>query len=410
MKHERQGSILPSGPAPPEVTWSPDHLRLHRHLLRRPTLLPRGAPLLLAVSGGQDSMAMARLLLDLRRLHGWTLTLWHGNHGWRPESSAQAEALRAWAQQRQLTIEVDRAPVPRVGEAAARQWRYSCLEQTARRLGCRHVVTAHTASDRAETVLLHLARGSHRRGLASLRARRDFGSDQGVARGAHPEVGAGIAGPQGGTAISAPPIATMEGSTAESGPLWLIRPLLIFSRADTARICSALGCPVWIDPSNEDLGYARNRLRAKVLPVLESLHPGASHRISALAERLAEEQDQREELLELALTTVMEGRGDERDPMALRRRALARLSRANQRGLLQHWLHRQIGRNLEAEALNQLLGRLMDASGSGCQDLAGGWRLCWNSTRLELLRRGSAAICGIHSRLDATHTQESYGG
>ena len=64
--------------------WSPFHLRLHRLLLRRPQLLPPHATLLLAVSGGQDSMALVGLLRDLQRLHHWRLLLWHGDHGWRP--------------------------------------------------------------------------------------------------------------------------------------------------------------------------------------------------------------------------------------------------------------------------------------------------------------------------------------
>ena len=74
--------------------WSRFHLRLHRLLLRRPQLLPQHATLLLAVSGGQDSMALVGLLRDLQRLHHWRLLLWHGDHGWRPESAQQASALR----------------------------------------------------------------------------------------------------------------------------------------------------------------------------------------------------------------------------------------------------------------------------------------------------------------------------
>ena len=77
--------ILP--PQALERAWGKDHLRLHRHLRRQPALLPPGASLLLAVSGGQDSMALLALLLGLRRLHGWRLQLWHGDHRWRPEAT-----------------------------------------------------------------------------------------------------------------------------------------------------------------------------------------------------------------------------------------------------------------------------------------------------------------------------------
>ncbi|MCX5937973.1 MAG: tRNA lysidine(34) synthetase TilS, partial [Cyanobium sp. LacPavin_0920_WC12_MAG_62_9] len=142
--------------------WSPHHLRLHRHLLRQPVLLPQGGVLLAALSGGQDSMAMVALLRDLQRLHHWDLQLWHGDHQWRPESGQQASELEAWAQNQGLALSIDRWAAPIHREAAARDWRYGCMIERAQALQASHVVTAHTASDRAETLLLHLARGSHR--------------------------------------------------------------------------------------------------------------------------------------------------------------------------------------------------------------------------------------------------------
>ena len=152
--------------------WSDLHRRLHQQLLQQRDLLPDGEPLLLAVSGGQDSMALVGLLSDLRRLHHWPLQLWHGNHGWRPDAAQQARELQAWAQEQGLAIAIDHWSSPQADEASARAWRYGQLEALAQRLGCRRVVTGHTASDRSETVLLQLARGSHRRGLTSLRPRR----------------------------------------------------------------------------------------------------------------------------------------------------------------------------------------------------------------------------------------------
>lgn len=336
--------ILPSDATPAPRPWGPDQDRLHRHLLRHPSLLPKGARLLLAVSGGQDSMALTALLRDLRSLHGWELNLWHGDHGWRAEATAQGEALAAWADAEGLPLHGQRAePVPR-SEAEARQWRYDCLRRQAAALGCHHVLTGHTASDRAETLLLHLARGSHRRGLASLRARR--------------------------------PLA--EGC-------WLVRPLLPFSRQDTGRLCRERALPVWVDASNADLRFSRNRLRAEVLPVLEELHPGATARIAATAERLAEEAEQEDELVAIALSALAAPVDSGPGEFSLARRPLVALQPANQRRLLQAWLRRHWGGTLQAADLEKVMARIPMERGSGGQDLARGWHLRWNGCSLTLL-------------------------
>ncbi|MEB3168005.1 MAG: tRNA lysidine(34) synthetase TilS [Synechococcaceae cyanobacterium] len=342
--------ILPSGPR-----WSADHLRLHRHLRRHPALLPVGAPLLLAVSGGQDSMALLALLRDLQRLHHWSLQLWHGDHRWRPESATQAADLAGWCGAQGLTLHVEAweqpADRPDAGgarsEAAARAWRYARLAAAAHTLGASHVVTGHTASDRAETLLLHLARGSHRRGLASLRGQR--------------------------------PLAT----ESESGATVLARPLLPFTRVDTGRLCRQLDLPVWPDPCNNDRRYSRNRIRAEVLPVLEALHPGAASRISAQAERLVEEVECRSELVELGLQTLQRP-APAGAAAALGRRELTGLARANQRQLLHPWLERHTGGTLPARQLEGLLQRLERGQAPGCADLGAGWQLRWDRCTLWL--------------------------
>lgn len=325
--------------------WSPDHLRLHRLLLRRPTLLPAEAPLLLAVSGGQDSMALLGLLQDLRRLHHWSLQLWHGDHGWRAESSRQAEELVEWAGLQGLRITVDRWETPGRDEGAARHWRYGRLCAQARAMGAIRVVSGHTASDRAETLLLQLARGSHRRGLTGPQALR--------------------------------PLA--EG-------IQLARPLLAFSRDDTARIRQQLRLPLWPDPSNDDPSFSRNRIRRDVVPVLEALHPGASRRLSALSERLAEEEQARGELTELALGTLASS--PQGETTRLDRRALARLQPANQRLLLQHWFQRHGVAALPSHQLDDLVRRLEPQRGPGRRDLGAGRQLRWEREQLWLAEAG----------------------
>ncbi|WP_411869053.1 tRNA lysidine(34) synthetase TilS [Vulcanococcus limneticus] len=343
-------SILPpQASAPPaRPPWSGLHERLHRHLRRDPALLPPGAALLVAVSGGQDSMALTRLLLDLRRLHHWRLHLWHGDHGWRAESGRQAEELAAWAAAQGLAITVERAgatggaaPLAGATEAAARQWRYGRLARLAASLDCPRVVTAHTASDRAETLVLHLARGSHRRGLTSLRPRRPL---------------------------------------EPGSPRELVRPLLGFCRDDTAALCAHWDLPIWPDPSNDTLQWSRNRVRHQVLPVLEQLHPGASRRISALAARLQQEQEPLEELLPLALAQLCHP--DDPDGLDLKR--LTALRPASRRQLLRHWLAERAQIELGAGSLEQLVQRLQPHCGAGIHDLGRGRRLVWGAGAIRL--------------------------
>jgi tRNA(Ile)-lysidine synthase len=352
--------ILPSrGPtaqAPthqPGQRWSPDHLRLHRHLLRHPDLLPTGATLLLALSGGQDSMALLALLHDLGRLHQWSLQLWHGDHRWRPDSSRQAAELERWTAALGLGLHIDTwEPAPdgsdtvQRSEATARHWRYTQLEARARALGASHVVTAHTASDRAETLLLHLARGSHRRGLASLRRQRP-----------------------------------LSAGAEDPAPILLSRPLLTFSRADTGRLCRQLDLPIWIDPSNGDHRYSRNRIRAEVLPVLEELHPGAAQRISAQAERLVDEVESNDALVDLALQALEAGGSAQ----TLRRPELVRQNAATQRQLLHRWLDRLGDQTLAARHLEELLPRLQAGQPPGTTALRGGWQLQWDRCTLRLI-------------------------
>ena len=325
---------------PSFLGWTSWHDHLHRHLLRQPQLLPQGSPLLLAVSGGQDSMALLALLQDLVPLHGWTLSVWHGNHRWHDGSSQIATELSAWCRQRQLPIQVDQATPEQVSsEATARHWRYERLEQRARHAGA-DVVTGHTASDRAETMLLQLARGSDLAALAALPSVRPLSKE----------------GPQ------------------------LRRPLLHLQREETLRICQELTLPIWEDPSNQSPQFARNRIRHDVFPVLEELHPGCSLRMSNLAERVSQVRDSQRELSLMALDLLD-------TPAGLDRRRLGALSQATRRLLLAQWLQGQGVPALPAEQLEQISQRLKRGAPGGTADCPGGWQLSWKGSDLVLQQR-----------------------
>jgi tRNA(Ile)-lysidine synthase len=322
------------------LDWTSWHDRLHRRLLQQPQLLPQGSSLLLAVSGGQDSMALLALLQDLMPLHGWELRLWHGDHRWHNGSSQIAAELGAWCQQRELLLQVDQAAPGQVpSEAKARQWRYERLAQRGREAGA-DVVTGHTASDRAETMLLQLARGSDLAGLAALPSIRPLSPE----------------GPQ------------------------LRRPLLHLQRDDTLQICRDLALPIWEDPSNQSPDFARNRIRQEVLPVMEELHPGSTQRMSELAERVSQVRDSQTELSQMTLEVLQ-------TPDGLNRRGLGALSPATRRLLLAQWLQQQGLPPLPATQLDELSRRLDKGAPGGAADLAGGWQLSWKGGELVLLQR-----------------------
>ena len=327
---------------PSFLGWTSWHDRLHRRLLMQPQLLPQGSSLLLAVSGGQDSMALLALLQDLAPLHGWSLSLWHGDHRWHDGSSRIAAELSSWCQQRQLPLQVDQAAPGEVpSEAKARQWRYERLAQRGRQAGA-DVVTGHTASDRAETMLLQLARGSDLAGLAALPSVRPLSPE----------------GPR------------------------LRRPLLHLQRHDTLQICQDLALPIWEDPSNQSSEFARNRIRQEVLPVLEALHPGSTQRMSDLAERVSQVRDSQTELSRMALKLLQTAAG-------LDRRGLGALSSASRRLLLAQWLQQQGVPALPASQLDELSRRLESGAPGGAADLAGGWQLSWKGAELVLQQRAA---------------------
>jgi tRNA(Ile)-lysidine synthase len=190
--------------------------------------------LIVAVSGGADSVALARALHRIVTPSDRLLTLAHYNHGLRGDQSLVDERFVCQlAQELGTTCFVERddslakAANPDGIEAAARDARYRFLLAAAEQVGARYLVTGHTADDQAETVLHHLLRGS---GLAGL---------------------AGI-----------PRVRVL------SPAVTLLRPMLTVRRSEVIEYLSALGQPYCQDATNDDTSLTRNRIRHELLPLL----------------------------------------------------------------------------------------------------------------------------------------------
>lgn len=222
--------------------------------------LPSPGCVMVACSGGADSMALLAAAVFEGRPAGFRVIGATVDHGLQEGSAAHA--LGVVAQMARLGADETvsaRVTVEAAGlgpEAAARQARYAILDELAPRFGAAAVLLGHTRDDQAETVLLGLARGSGGRSLAGMR--RSF-----------------------------------EGYR---------RPLLSVSRADTVLACQIEGWETWQDPHNTDPAYLRARVRARVLPVLErELGPGVAATLARTADQLRTDVEYLDTLAQEAL-------------------------------------------------------------------------------------------------------------
>ena len=221
-----------------------------------------------AVSGGADSLALLHALRALAGPRGWRLAVVTVDHGLRAGSAADAafvadhtKAIGLPARVRTLTpadLDQHRKAGP---EGAARAARYGALWPAADELGCRWLATGHTLDDQAETVLLQLLRGTGPDGLAGMAVR-------------------------GGR---------------------LLRPLLGARRAETRACCAAIGLEWREDPTNAGDGPLRNRVRQRLLPLLEELRPGATRALARTAALAADERDWLDQLVAEALAATLAG-------------------------------------------------------------------------------------------------------
>ncbi|HEY2931008.1 MAG TPA: tRNA lysidine(34) synthetase TilS [Acidobacteriota bacterium] len=214
--------------------------------IRRHKLLKPGDRVLLAVSGGADSVALLRVMCDLRRDLGLVLSVAHLDHKIRPRSNEDAEFVRDLSSSRELPFFSAEADIPailaRSGgnlEQVARRRRIAFLQATARKGRFQRIATGHTLDDQAETVLMKLLRGSGATGLGGIAPRKGR---------------------------------------------W-IRPLIETARSDILDYLGGLAQGFCDDATNRDSNYMRNRIRHELLPLLRSRYSSAVvKRLSTLAD------------------------------------------------------------------------------------------------------------------------------
>ncbi len=214
-------------------------------------LVPRDSSLLLAVSGGGDSMALLDLVCRAAPRRGIQLTVAHLDHGLRGDSNADREFVERQVADHGIRFESERRDVAELRhrsespEEAARRVRRTFLFDTARRCDCDRIATGHNLDDQAETVLMRLVRGA------------------------------------GATALT---------GIAKKGPGPFVRPLLEIERRDLREYLQRRDVPFVEDASNDDLRFDRNRVRHLAIPVLgQVLNPRAAHHLVKAAARFRED-------------------------------------------------------------------------------------------------------------------------
>lgn len=298
--------------------------------VRETGVLPEGASVTAAVSGGSDSMAMLHMLDSFREHMGWSLSVLHVHHGVREAADRDAEMVGATAKLLGIPFRLRRLTPPEGGslEDGLSRMRQDVYDEEAGESGL--IAVGHTATDRAETLLMRLLEGAGPRGLGGM-------SYRGV------------------------------------GPVR--RPMLRMQRHELREYLCHRGLRWAEDETNSDPSILRNRIRGEVLPVLESVSPGAALRVAASAELLSGWRDAMEKLTVGALEGIAAEEGVSREGYAGLHRQL-RLS----------VLWELCGRPRSGRGELEKTDRWIMSEGTGSHRMPGGKLLRAGGESLEVVR------------------------
>ena len=321
--------------------------------IRQQSLLKAGDRIGIAVSGGTDSVALLRLMLELQPELGIVLSVIHFNHHLRgAESHADEQFVTQLAENHELQLYCEGGNVAAYAkrehlstETAARRLRYGYLYRLFEEDRLDHIATGHTLDDQAETVLMKVVRGAGTRGLA----------------GIYPQL-------------------RVEGSEFS-----VIRPLLRATRQQLTAYLAEIGQNWREDSSNRDLRPARNRVRHEVLPRLEqSLNPGVRDTLAETAEIARSEEEYWQKEVARVLPKIWEGK-----QRAIKVAELATLPMAMQRRVVRQAAE-CLGLRLEFRHVEEIIELASGAAKSVM--LPKGWNVSKTKDRLQFELRGEQSI------------------
>jgi len=290
--------------------------------VREGGLLPVGTPVVAMVSGGRDSACLIDLLALL--LGPEAVRGLHVNYRLRDGSDQDEACCEQLCEKAGVRLEVERPRRPE-GPGNLQAWARDARYAAAARLALPDqalIATGHTADDQVETILYRLASSPSRRALLGMRPH--------------------------------------DGS--------LVRPLLGFTREETTAYCEERGLRWRDDPSNDGLGYARNRVRHRLLPALAEIHPAAARNVLRTAALLRDEA----EVLDALVEAELDGANGSRGTISLDR--LTELPGAIRRLVVQRLADRAAGRPVPGAANHADEVATLRRTGTTMLDLGGGVR------------------------------------